>query len=245
MRFPSRSPDQTCTYLTDNFSSRCAQVYNYHRLLSWDHQRGLHIDIFKVPTCCSCQIEGYREKFPPVVDHNKEYRETEADFQPSPPLYPVDTNDYPDNEDARSTFTPIVVTKKQPFEKRKKLKRPSSTSGYVPRQAGKEFYGPDTFKRKQSSISTSLVNRGADRESAPDQIVVANDELPEIIPPPSHDRPVKVFKPSMPIRQHNNRGAPQKVLIKRVNYNYHPIIDFFFRDRAMKVAKMRENNPIH
>ena len=25
------------------------QVYNYHRLLSWDEERGLHMDIYKVP----------------------------------------------------------------------------------------------------------------------------------------------------------------------------------------------------
>lgn len=43
-----RHAEQPCTYLTDNFSSRCAQIYNYHRLLSWDSKRGLHIDIFKV-----------------------------------------------------------------------------------------------------------------------------------------------------------------------------------------------------
>ena len=32
------------------------QVYNYHRLLSWDQDRGLHMDIYKVMIteyCCS------------------------------------------------------------------------------------------------------------------------------------------------------------------------------------------------
>ncbi|XP_029726742.1 neurotrophin 1 [Aedes albopictus] len=59
------TPSDSCTYLTDNFRSRCVQIYNYHRLLSWDTARGLHVDIFKVPTCCSCHIDGYREAFPP------------------------------------------------------------------------------------------------------------------------------------------------------------------------------------
>ncbi|XP_062553650.1 neurotrophin 1 [Armigeres subalbatus] len=59
------TPQDSCTYLTDNFRSRCVQIYNYHRLLSWDTARGLHVDIFKVPTCCSCHIDGYRETFPP------------------------------------------------------------------------------------------------------------------------------------------------------------------------------------
>lgn len=59
-------PKETCTYLTDNFKSKCVQVYNYHRLLTWDQQNGLHMDIFKVPTCCSCHIEGYSISFPPL-----------------------------------------------------------------------------------------------------------------------------------------------------------------------------------
>ncbi|XP_053603009.1 uncharacterized protein LOC128670979 isoform X2 [Plodia interpunctella] len=59
-------PKDSCTYLTDNFKSKCVQVYNYHRLLTWDQQNGLHMDIFKVPTCCSCHIEGYSVSFPPL-----------------------------------------------------------------------------------------------------------------------------------------------------------------------------------
>ncbi|KFB49282.1 hypothetical protein ZHAS_00017395 [Anopheles sinensis] len=64
------TPQDSCTYLTDNFRSRCVQIYNYHRLLSWDAARGLHVDIFKVPTCCSCHIDGYRETFPPLTSYN-------------------------------------------------------------------------------------------------------------------------------------------------------------------------------
>ncbi|XP_053672516.1 neurotrophin 1 [Anopheles nili] len=64
------TPQDSCTYLTDNFRSRCVQIYNYHRLLSWDASRGLHVDIFKVPTCCSCHIDGYRETFPPLTSYN-------------------------------------------------------------------------------------------------------------------------------------------------------------------------------
>ena len=41
------------------------QVYNYHRLLAWDNKLGLHMDIFKVPSCCSCHVHGYAEIFPP------------------------------------------------------------------------------------------------------------------------------------------------------------------------------------
>ncbi|XP_037932969.1 neurotrophin 1-like [Teleopsis dalmanni] len=69
------SPQDSCSYLAHNYRSHCAQVYNYHRLLSWDKTRGLHVDIFKVPTCCSCQIDGYRQQFPPLEQSKaKEYQ---------------------------------------------------------------------------------------------------------------------------------------------------------------------------
>ncbi|XP_053955445.1 neurotrophin 1 isoform X1 [Anastrepha ludens] len=58
------TPQESCSYLAQNYRSHCAQVYNFHRLLSWDKARGLHVDIFKVPTCCSCQVDGFRQQFP-------------------------------------------------------------------------------------------------------------------------------------------------------------------------------------
>lgn len=81
-------PQESCTYLTDNFRSRCIQVYNYHRLLSWDKTRGLHVDIFKVPTCCSCRIDGYKEVFPPLSSHSSHYTPAATyhhdDYRPAP-----------------------------------------------------------------------------------------------------------------------------------------------------------------
>ncbi|XP_026466645.1 neurotrophin 1 [Ctenocephalides felis] len=68
-------PNEPCTYLTDNFKSRCVQVYNYHRLLSWDANRGLHVDIFKIPTCCSCHIDDYKIAYPPVSPQKETTRE--------------------------------------------------------------------------------------------------------------------------------------------------------------------------
>ncbi|XP_055631976.1 neurotrophin 1 [Toxorhynchites rutilus septentrionalis] len=77
------TPQDSCTYLTDNFRSRCIQIYNYHRLLSWDNARGLHVDIFKVPTCCSCHIDGYREAFPPLNNFNDYEPKSESLEDPS------------------------------------------------------------------------------------------------------------------------------------------------------------------
>jgi len=59
-------PGGSCSYVSHHYKSQCSQVYNYHRLLSWDQERGLHMDIYKVPTCCSCHIMGYSYVYPPL-----------------------------------------------------------------------------------------------------------------------------------------------------------------------------------
>ncbi|XP_024880364.1 neurotrophin 1-like, partial [Temnothorax curvispinosus] len=59
------NPQSSCSFISENYRSSCVQVYNYHRLLTWDQKLGLHMDIFKVPTCCSCHVHGYAEIFPP------------------------------------------------------------------------------------------------------------------------------------------------------------------------------------
>ncbi|XP_050523496.1 neurotrophin 1-like [Daktulosphaira vitifoliae] len=50
-------PDTRCSHVSTKFKSTCRQVYNYHRLLTWDQFSGLTMDIFKVPTCCSCHLQ--------------------------------------------------------------------------------------------------------------------------------------------------------------------------------------------
>ena len=60
-------PGGSCSYVSHHYKSQCSQVYNYHRLLSWDKERGLHMDIYKVPTCCSCHIMGYSYVYPPLT----------------------------------------------------------------------------------------------------------------------------------------------------------------------------------
>ncbi|XP_075161563.1 neurotrophin 1 isoform X2 [Haematobia irritans] len=86
------NPQESCSYLSSNYKSYCSQVYNYHRLLSWDKTRGLHVDIFKVPTCCSCQINGMKQQqFAAVLSSY-----TKKDFSPvhNREKYHHDTRDY-------------------------------------------------------------------------------------------------------------------------------------------------------
>ena len=46
--FIHRKPGGVCSYVSHHYKSQCSQIYNYHRLLSWDKARGLHMDIYKV-----------------------------------------------------------------------------------------------------------------------------------------------------------------------------------------------------
>ncbi|XP_061390430.1 mucin-2-like [Musca vetustissima] len=94
------NPQETCSYLSSTYKSYCSQVYNYHRLLSWDKTRGLHVDIFKVPTCCSCQINGMRQQqFAAALGTF-----TKKDFTPVAPKpqepYRTESFDYTEDDEA-------------------------------------------------------------------------------------------------------------------------------------------------
>lgn len=83
-----RKPGGSCSYVSHHYKSQCSQVYNYHRLLSWTKDRGLHMDIFKVPTCCSCHIMGYSYVYPPLRQGSKSrpIPSTTNTFKPSQSL---------------------------------------------------------------------------------------------------------------------------------------------------------------
>ncbi|KAG0711728.1 Neurotrophin 1 [Chionoecetes opilio] len=55
-------PQSACRALAPCFKSKCTQKYVYHRLLSFDPcdpYKGLFIDIYKLPSACSCHIPTY------------------------------------------------------------------------------------------------------------------------------------------------------------------------------------------
>ncbi|KAF2354090.1 Spaetzle [Trinorchestia longiramus] len=72
-------PGGACSYVSHHYHATCSQVHNYQRLLSWEKKRGLHMDIFKVPSCCTCHIQGYSYAFPPL-NQNKG-RQSPSDSQ--------------------------------------------------------------------------------------------------------------------------------------------------------------------
>ena len=46
--FLHRKPASGCSYVSPHYKSHCIQVYNYHRLLSFEEPKGMHVDIYKV-----------------------------------------------------------------------------------------------------------------------------------------------------------------------------------------------------
>ncbi|XP_076059445.1 neurotrophin 1-like isoform X1 [Oratosquilla oratoria] len=52
-------PEAACRALAPCYQSHCTQKYIYHRLLSYDPcdaYKGLFIDIYKLPSACSCHV---------------------------------------------------------------------------------------------------------------------------------------------------------------------------------------------
>jgi hypothetical protein len=54
-------PGASCRTLAPCYGSKCLQKYVYQRMLSFDPcdpQKGIFIDIYKLPSSCSCHISG-------------------------------------------------------------------------------------------------------------------------------------------------------------------------------------------
>ena len=54
-------PDASCRTLAPCFESKCLQKYVYQRMLSFDAcdpQKEIFIDIYKLPSSCSCHVPG-------------------------------------------------------------------------------------------------------------------------------------------------------------------------------------------
>ena len=271
-RFVRSTPDESCTYLTDNFKSRCIQIYNYHRLLSWDNARGLHVDIFKVshsnpfamsefmtlslwlfqvPTCCSCHIDGFRDKFPPLNSYTAA-QDLSDNYQFASTKYSTITEADEEDEEALSgsiayqysngfkkTSKPVnhqpLKTVKNRIEKLKKKQPIHTTLGtYLTPPANGEFDGVGSFKRS----SSNRVHRRPIRKNLRDQSISGSEAHPNIKPFPGDlttDRPSNKRRLTSTPSGVSTKKIPHSPLPpttgsdmgKRVNYNYHPIIDFF------------------
>ncbi|KAL0266443.1 UNVERIFIED_CONTAM: hypothetical protein PYX00_008975 [Menopon gallinae] len=116
-------PNAPCTYVTNNYNSQCTQVYNYHRLLTWEENTGLHMDIFKVPSCCSCHIQGYNNFYPPAKDYTfAEKRREPISLRPSYNPETVEIPLFANPSGKREVVRPPPSTTPSTFQQRDPIK---------------------------------------------------------------------------------------------------------------------------
>lgn len=258
-------PLEPCSYLTENFESQCTQVYNYHRLLSWDNTRGLHVDIFKVPTCCSCHLVGYKESFPPLTSpgnsltggggkRNKfrpdfDSASSNRNSQYSTISLNGDDDEYSGEEDdfdaniayqfgnGFKRLNPKKSTHETSDNNKNRFsvrKNPSLLPESYLTPPANDQNSNFPFSRFSSRQRTPTLRRkhNLDQSIAESDLKISQVT---VFPPkqfsPS-EKPRKITPPlstTVDLRSVNIRlpNASQKSDITRVNYNYHPIIDFF------------------
>ncbi|XP_071571712.1 uncharacterized protein Nt1 [Temnothorax nylanderi] len=249
------NPQSSCSFISENYRSSCVQIYNYHRLLTWDQKLGLHMDIFKVPTCCSCHVHGYAEIFPP---HQKD-----------PPTKPKETfpgADFATINDQKDDFQdlnkPVVlnhITKytptlnydsihgssnKKPVLEISPTSRPSFTNTRtrpkkppsIPRPYDKlpQQHAPNTrapgYKGPLTKSRPTRLNRPPFRRES-----TAHEDYTETSRNNTTNRYSQPYDQDVDATRLQNGGfddeyqEPQR----RINYNYHPIIDFFKPEASM------------
>ncbi|XP_015903201.1 uncharacterized protein [Parasteatoda tepidariorum] len=81
-----------CKYVVSHMQSTCSQVFSYHRLLVFNKELGLHIDLFRVPSACTCHLRsiqgGYTAKYSapiPFVQRPNPYEEFGGHVESAPP----------------------------------------------------------------------------------------------------------------------------------------------------------------
>ncbi|XP_036144210.1 neurotrophin 1-like isoform X2 [Monomorium pharaonis] len=264
IRLEKCSTQSSCSFISENYRSSCVQIYNYHRLLTWDQKLGLHMDIFKVPTCCSCHVHGYAEIFPP---HQKD-----------PPIKPKESfpgADFATINDQKDDFQDLI--------------KPSVVLNHISKYTPTLSYDSNhVSSNKKPVLEISPTSRPSftlptrTRPKKPSPIPRPYDKLPQQHAPNTRapgykgplitksSRPNRINRPpfrrestshedytetSRNITANNRYSQPYDLDMdatsrlqnggfddeyqepqRRINYNYHPIIDFFKPEASMLQA---------
>lgn len=268
--------------MTDNFRSRCIQVFNYHRLLSWDKTRGLHVDIFKVPTCCSCRIDGYKEVFPPLhpytppAQYNDDYHPSATNQRnPYSTLHQQqhhhqqeedeeeeedEEGDDEEEDDEGIAYQYSNGFKRSPKPNYSVLGSPNlSKFGYSNRKKGTKNSGIDSFLspptntydesipfKRGPSTSSIPIRKRPSRTNNRDLSVAGSKSEQVIAPKLALTTEKNIRRTTLPnlkleskadLRHRPDSDSKISELdlsSTRVNYNYHPIIDFFGNEEDSK-----------
>ncbi|XP_049768039.1 neurotrophin 1 [Schistocerca cancellata] len=238
-------PRESCGLLPDNVESRCQQVYNYHRLLTWDNERGLHMDIFKVPTCCTCQVTAVHPLLQRPSKQPTQQQQHQQQQQAGAKHHDVD-NDADAAAVVPSRLPSITTPSSAPttpppsfLPTRHGFRRPSThpvtgSPGYLPPRGPPlplaDHGGADVDSRLSwlKRNRSSLYNRYPPRRPKPH--VISSDSIrrgattrqPQAPSPPTLPTPPDAATPSPDGLSVGAASGPHR----RVNYSYHPIIDY-------------------
>ncbi|XP_043274934.1 neurotrophin 1 [Venturia canescens] len=250
-------PKASCSFISENYRSSCIQVYNYHRLLTWEASLGLHMDIFKVPTCCSCHVHGYAELFPPIQkdprpSHHESFPGAEfatEDEASNPPEYSERPSSYLTKFKPSSLDTNFLSSSKKPLAdagtanrpsyalpgRRKKPTSPPRPFDKLPQQHAPNTRAPGYKGPIIKSKRPARPSRPYRRESSADLDDNASSSI-ESSTGNLSNWSSQLYDQDMDAstRLHNG-GFDEEYQEpnRRVNYNYHPIIDFFKPEASM------------
>ncbi|XP_076753938.1 neurotrophin 1 isoform X2 [Xylocopa sonorina] len=248
------NPQLSCSFISENYRSSCVQVYNYHRLLTWDNKLGLHMDIFKVPSCCSCHVHGYSDIFPPHQnDPPPRVKESfpgsdfvtndqKDEYEDSPKLNYFNKlgNTFDANYGSNNKKPIIEIAPSRPtftLPVRTRPKKPSIASARpfdkLPQQHAPNTRAPGYTGPLMKGSRPTRNNRPLYRRESLSYI----EEQPETANSTILNRYSQPYDLDMDATSRLQNGGfddeyqePQR----RINYNYHPIIDFF-RPEAMSL----------
>ncbi|EGI61959.1 Protein spaetzle [Acromyrmex echinatior] len=251
------NPQSSCSFISENYRSSCVQIYNYHRLLTWDQKLGLHMDIFKVPTCCSCHVHGYAEIFPP---HQKDPPTKPKESFPGADFATIDQKD--DFQDLNkpvvlnhiTKYTPSinfdsshVSSNKKPVLEVNPTSRPSFTlpgsrtrpkkpspiprpydklpQQHAPNTRAPGYKGPLTKSSRPNRLNRPPYRRESTVHE--DYMETSRNTTSRYSQP--YDQDVDATSRLQNGGFDDEYQEPQR----RINYNYHPIIDFFKPEASM------------
>ncbi|XP_058795732.1 neurotrophin 1 isoform X2 [Phymastichus coffea] len=249
------NPKTPCSFISENYRSSCMQVYNYHRLLTWDSKLGLHMDIFKVPTCCSCHVHGYTDLFPPHQT-DPPYKMQElfpgADFAINDHHLSSSSNinKYPNAIDSaafnlfRESYAPDQDETQ--LQHSSSSRRPSLAK--PPRRKPSNPARPFDKLPTQHAPNTRAPGYKGGRPLRPLRPFRRESAVPDLSDYQENSSNITLnrFSPTTfeqdamePSSRLQNGGFDEEYqeTQRRVNYNYHPIIDFFKPEAAMLKAE--------
>lgn len=242
-------PSSGCSYVSPHYKSHCIQVYNYHRLLSFEEPKGMHVDIYKIPVGCSCHVQGYAYLYPPL--------DGKVAGHVIPPAFPTDNGNVIGPN--RKTSAPVTPEERPPVpvQKHEVRVRPDNRERpeFQPARPESRPERPDTRERPESRERPEFRDRPDDRERPENQ---ENFSVPTGLKDFSSfmdeqfsghfgpfgaggfgarqaNRREDEYDPADDrIDQHPMESNPEISSRRRpvgaqskTNYDYHPIIDFF------------------